>query len=164
MCLFLYGQFCHGALKLDLSTLFTAFCYLNISLIDINMYTIYLIRVCCSQKLVFPPCSNDNVISRPILKTFPNLTAKNIETQSDKSVPSGRINAYASGVHRSREVVGHDRLSVKVASEFLKYLFKGWLLANKSWFCKFPLRVPRNMLHIVMLNYKCFTSMRYHYT
>jgi len=31
-CLFLYRQFCHGALKLDLSTLFTTFFFLLISL------------------------------------------------------------------------------------------------------------------------------------
>jgi len=58
------------------------------------------------------------------LKLHPNSTAKNIETQSDIFVPSDRFNADASGVHRSRKVVGHDRLPVKVASEFLKQLFK----------------------------------------
>ena len=26
VCWFLYGTFCHGALKLDISTLFTTFC------------------------------------------------------------------------------------------------------------------------------------------
>jgi len=34
-CVFLYGLFCHGAHKLDLSTSFTTFCSLNISSIYI---------------------------------------------------------------------------------------------------------------------------------
>jgi len=37
-CCFLYGPFCHGALKLDMLTVLTTLCFLHISSIYIYIY------------------------------------------------------------------------------------------------------------------------------